>query len=80
MALSPEAKRARAVFRDRWSSESARIIQRIARGETSQEVADKLNVPRTTVTTTRGNLTRDVYFPYAYTDTTDGEVLGVCQF
>ena len=79
MPLSTETKNDRKAFREAYSFQTQKILQRVARGETSQEIADRLDVPRTTVTTTRGNYTREAYFPYAY-PSKDGEMLGTCKF
>ena len=78
--LSNRTKIMRSNFRRMYSSQSAKIIQRIAKGETSQQIADRLGVSRPTVTTTRGNLNRGLYYPFAYTSHDNYTVIGQCEF
>lgn len=79
MALSNLTKQVRRQFRENYSTTTANIIQRIARGQSSHVIADALGVSVPTVVTTRGNLTRGSYFPFADVSSS-GTVAGTCQF
>ena len=68
----------RRLFRNLYSKTSEEIIKGIAKGQTSHEIANQLDVPLTTVVTTRGNFTRGIYYPLAYER--DGKVTGTCRF
>lgn len=78
MALSNDAKVARKDFRDVYGKTTAEVIQSIARGWDSQRIADRAGVSMRSVATTRGNLTRGLYAPYA--TVRNGSVEGSCQF
>jgi FixJ family two-component response regulator len=78
MALSVKAKVARKSFRSQYSKTTADVIQQIARGRDSYEIADRVGVSMRSVATTRGNLTRGLYSPYAVVR--NGNVQGECQF
>jgi len=66
-------------FRNEYSKTTEEIIKRIAKGLTSHEIAQELDVPVRTVATTKGNFTREFYFPYAYPGD-QGQVAGNCKF
>jgi hypothetical protein len=78
MALSNQAKTMRKQFRDTYSQTTAEVIKALASGKNSSEAASRLNVPMRSVATTKGNLTRGSYYPYAYVD--KGTVVGTCEF
>lgn len=78
MALSVKAKSARKTFRSEFSSTTAEILRRIARGQSSRQIASAVGVSVGTVGTTRGNLTREFYYPYAYVN--GDSVGGTCNF
>lgn len=65
-------------FRKEFSKTTAQIVQRIAKGKKSREIADSLKLSVGTVATTRANLTRGVYTPFAYMQ--GDQVVGNCQF
>jgi len=78
MALSVEAKRARRTFRENFSTTTAQVVQRIARGQNSYQIADAVGVGVRSVVTTKGNLTRGFYLPFAGVGS-EG-VIGTCEF
>lgn len=78
MALSKQVTGLRKQFRDNFSSQTANIIKRIARGQDSVKIASTLGVSVGTVGTTKGNLTRGLYAPYAVVE--GGKVVGSCSF
>lgn len=69
----------RRLFRTEYSKTTEEIVKMIAKGLTSHEIADELEVPLRTVATTKGNLTRDFYYPYAFRGD-KGQVEGTCKF
>lgn len=78
MALSDRVRLARKQFRSMYGKTTADVIQGIARGRDSYQIADSVGVNMRSVATTRGNLTRGLYAPFA--DVVNGEVVGACQF
>lgn len=78
MALSKSVTEMRRQFRDNYSSQTANIIKRLAKGQSCSQIADALDVSVGTVGTTKGNLTRGLYTPYAYV--VKGNVQGSCDF
>jgi len=78
MALSKQVVGLRKQFRDTFSSQTANIIKRIAKGHSSVRIASTLGVSVGTVGTTKGNLTRGLYAPFAVVD--GSLVTGTCLF
>ena len=78
MALTKDVNGLRKQFRDNFSSQTANIIKRIAKGQTTVKIANVLGVSIGTVGTTKGNLTRGLYAPFALVD--KGLVTGSCLF
>jgi len=78
MALNKETVNLRKQFRKKYSTTTQKIIEAVAAGKTSSQVAYRLDVSTRTVGTTKGNLTRGFYAPYAFV--VNNEVKGLCQF
>lgn len=78
MALTKKVGVLRKQFRTNFSSQTANIIKRIALGQSTVKIANVLGVSVRTVGTTKGNLTRGLYAPFALVDS--GSVRGTCLF
>ena len=76
--LSKEAKQSRKEFREVYGKGTEEVLKQIVKGRSSQEIADKLGFNMRSVATTRGNLTRGVYFPYVHS--LCGETTGRCEY
>ena len=80
MALTQVAKNRRKDFRKKYGQQTAEMVRRFARGQSVQTVANALNVPVTSVRTTKGNYTRGTYVPFAYRNPNSHCEVGVCQY
>jgi len=52
-----------------WGRKVAAVLRRIAEGWTTERIANRFNMTRTSVATFKANFTRDRYYPYAYPKT-----------
>lgn len=72
--MTNEIRNVRNTFRKEYSSEAFKVINYVARGWDTSRIAEKLDIPATSVATYKGNLTRGCYSPYA--EVSNGSVTG----
>jgi FixJ family two-component response regulator len=72
MALTKTQKAARAAFVQIYGREARNVVSYIARGWNSVRIADKFNVPVTSVAAYRANVSRGTYYPFINENASSG--------